>query len=206
MKIPFSKKHLAAEPAHSDLASRDLDAEGPDAEWLEKEAAKRREAFDRERAQERIARLARREREPLNRRLFGVESAIVLASTSKAAGGGEGSGGKPDSKAPPPADSMEVGRAHPDEARRLLRIVKDAVRKLEALVDEQQYAGAARPDLFGSDLDELLRTQYRGYSPEDVALLEPSLGTAAAVRKSRANMNLHRESGDPLPPDKRRQL
>jgi hypothetical protein len=209
MKKIFDRKRRGKDrtplPGEGESEARGLDAEGPDKRWLDAESERRREKFEQHRAQERIARMAVREAQALSRRLSAVEKAILTASTVSSPADGA-RGGKPDSRRPPHADMMEVGGAEPEEARRLLRIVRDAVQKLEALVDEQQYGGASRPEAFGSDLDELLRTQYRGYSPEDVSLLEPSLGSPAAVRKSRQNMKppLHRETGEILPPEKRR--
>lgn len=179
---------------------RDLDAEQPDKEWLDAESDRRREVHEARRRGERASRAARREETPTSLRLYAVERSLALTSTLPAVKGG-GGGSRADTMAPPKSDPLEVGIADHEEVERLLRICRDATRKLEEIVDEHKGlgAGAGATPKFGSDLDALLAKEYRGYKPEDVSSLEPYLGSPAAVRKSRELMNLHRETGEPMP-------
>lgn len=193
MKIPARFKELMGYGGDSEV--RGLDAEGPDKAWLDAHAQERRERFDRDRDQERIARAARREAMPLSVRLRALEMRILTASTVSAPADG-GRGGKPGSKPPPRVEMLEVGGADPEEVERLLRLVRDGIAKLEDLVDGSRHIGE-HALLTGTDLDRMLRTKYRGYPPEDVSALEPALGSPEAVRRARARLELHRETGDP---------
>lgn len=190
-------KDLPGRDTESDV--RDLDAEQPNAEWLRAESDRRREVDDRRKSQERVARMARRASEPLSKRLFEVEKAMVLAPTPQAVRGGGSGGSRARSMPPPRAAVEEAGGADPAEVSRIVRIVEDCLKRLEDVVDGMQGKGVGRQNLTSSDLDKILAVEYLGWSPEDVATVEPALGSPAAVRKSRELLNLHRETGEPLP-------
>lgn len=155
------------------------DAEGPDAAWLEEECQRRREAWEVERPQRRLARRSARRAEPLSRRMHRLEVQLAVSSGMPAAAIGGRSGGTPDSQAPPDA-VVAFGGEHPAELARLLSLLERVVEKLEALADPDP-----QEPLAGTDLDRLLVSEFEGMSAEDVSALDPLFGSPEAVRRAR---------------------
>lgn len=166
--------------------------EGPDPQWLEEEAARRREVWERGSTARRAARQQAREREPLFRRVHRLEVQLALTSPLEAAriaGGGGGSG--PGSKLPNPV-TQTYGGEHPAELARTWRLLADVVRRLEGMADGSAANG--REPLITEDADRLLLS-LEGYTPEEASSLEPRLGSPEAVRRARRRLERSAKDG-----------
>ena len=175
----------------------DLSEEPPDDKWMAEEVERRRMIGEQERTRQILDRLAERERLPLSKRLHRVEVGIQLSTTVSAGNiAGDESGGKskPSSKIPPAADELALAGEDRREVDRLEKLIKDGVGKLEQILDQHNGLAGPRTEMGTEELDSLLVT-YEGRTPEDVSLLEPSLGSPEAVRRSRAKMKRKRETG-----------
>lgn len=156
---------------------RDLDAEQPDAQWLNEESERRREIFLASRAS------TSRQDEPLWKRIRDVEVAIALTSHMPAAkiGGEPPSGDVESSGAPPYANELAVRGADPVEVHRLLRLVGDAVEQLERLL-EPAWVNTA----LAEEKDREILSRYADFTAEEVAALRPDLGDAKVIKKVRS--------------------
>jgi hypothetical protein len=172
-----------------------LDEEQPPAEWLDAESERRREAFERERAQLRQDRLAERRGLPRHERLRQLEVRLALTSTVSAATTGDPiTSGAPGTK-PPPTAITAPGAAAPAEVEKLLTLITAAIAKLEAL---SEGSAGMRP-MDSVEADAALRG-YRGMSPEDVAALDDRMGSPEAVRRARRRLGLRARDGAEVKP------
>ena len=161
--------------------------------WMEEEAKRRREVWERDRPQRRLAKTAQRRREPLGKRVHNLEVQLTLASTM-AAGAITSSGGKgggPDSKMPPAAVPSFSGE-HPRELARLFKLLEATVERLERIADADPQS-----PLRSDEITPLLVWDYEGYSAADAAALEPLFGSAEAVRRARRAEGRKGEDGKP---------
>lgn len=83
-----------------------------------------------------------------------------------------------------------------DDVRKATNIALRTVRRLEAMVERAKRAPLKPAKV--SDRDEQLR-QYRGYSPEQVAVMsQGSAGLPRQIRDRREELGLDPETGEPL--------
>jgi len=169
-----------------------LTEEPVDADWLDAEADRRREAFDRDRAQFARDRQSERRGLPRHERLRLIEVQLALSSGSRAGNIEEAvSGSGPGSK-PPPRQSEAFGGENERDTARLLNLITATVERLEQLSD----ARTSRSDLISEDVDKML-VKHVGLSPGDVSALDPIFGSSEAVRSARRRLDLRPETGEP---------
>jgi hypothetical protein len=173
-----------------------LDAEAPDADWVNAEADRRREIFDAAQQQHARDRQATRKALPRFERLRLIEVQLMLASGTRAAGFDQTpiSTSKPGAT-PPPRQSEAFGGENERDVARLFRLVTATIERLEQLSD----ARAGRSDLISEDIDKML-AQHAGMPAADVSALDDRFGSPAAVRAARRRLELSAELGEPLTP------
>lgn len=83
-----------------------------------------------------------------------------------------------------------------DDYRKGRGIALQAARRLEAMVERAKRSPLPPPKL--ADRDEQLRQGFRGYSPEQIATMDPSQGLPRQIRDRRQALGLDEETGDEL--------
>lgn len=83
-----------------------------------------------------------------------------------------------------------------DEYRKGRSVALQAARRIEAMVERAKRSPLPPPKL--ADRDEQLRVGFRGYSPEQIAAMDPSQGLPRQIRERRDALGLDEETGDEI--------
>jgi len=83
-----------------------------------------------------------------------------------------------------------------DEYRKGRSVALQAARRIESMVERAKRSPLPPPKL--ADRDEQLRVGFRGYSPEQIAAMDPSQGLPRQIRERRDALGLDEETGDEI--------